>query len=325
MTALLLLASASAQSAPADASKPTYKYIRVGNNADKVTKPTPGIAMMGGGKDLDAAFAWLCKRANGGDLLVLRATGTDAYNPYLQGICSLNSVATLIIPDAAAAHDPFVAETIREAEAVFISGGDQSNYIKYWQHTPVQDAINDKIKSGAPIGGTSAGLAVLSQFVFTALNDSAVSKQVLADPYDKTVTIGDNFIHLPVLNGIITDQHFAKRDRFGRFVVFLARILQDGMSPNIKGIAVDEGNAVLVDEKGQATVVGAGTAYFIRPTGKPEACKAGTLVFKNLTVYRINSSGTFDLNSWKGANGNTYEVSAAGGVLSSDKADRSVY
>ena len=43
----------------------------------------------------------------------------------------------------------------------------------------MQDAINQRIKDGVPIGGTSAGLAVLTEFVFSALNDSAYSKDVL--------------------------------------------------------------------------------------------------------------------------------------------------
>jgi hypothetical protein len=36
---------------------------------------------MGGGTDVDAAFQWMCQRSGGGDFLVIRATGTDAYNP----------------------------------------------------------------------------------------------------------------------------------------------------------------------------------------------------------------------------------------------------
>ena len=66
---------------------------------------------MGGGSDLDEAFRWLCQRAGGGDLLVLRATGDDEYNPYIQGLCHLNSVATLVIPSREAALDPFVARS----------------------------------------------------------------------------------------------------------------------------------------------------------------------------------------------------------------------
>jgi cyanophycinase len=34
--------------------------------------------MMGGGSDLDEAFRWLYDKGNGGDFLLLRATGDDA-------------------------------------------------------------------------------------------------------------------------------------------------------------------------------------------------------------------------------------------------------
>ena len=81
---------------------------------------------MGGGKDLDDAFSWMCQKSGGGDFLVIRATGDDDYNPYIAKLCKQNSVATLVIPTREAAMDPKVAETLQKAEALFISGGDQS-------------------------------------------------------------------------------------------------------------------------------------------------------------------------------------------------------
>src|ERR1700761_1426565 len=87
----------------AHAASPAYKYFRTGSPQDAVTKPLSGFALMGGGTDLDEAFRWLCKRARGGDFLILRATGGDDYNPYVAGLedgaqCRLNSVATPIFP-----------------------------------------------------------------------------------------------------------------------------------------------------------------------------------------------------------------------------------
>lgn len=73
-----------------------------GRRADSAATPVAGTAMMGGGKDLDEGFRWLCKKASGGDFLVLRAHGDDDYNSYVNGMCQLNSVATLIIPDSSA-------------------------------------------------------------------------------------------------------------------------------------------------------------------------------------------------------------------------------
>ena len=78
--------------------------------------------MMGGGSDLDEAFGWLCNKDDGGDFLILRARGDDDYNSYVNGLCKVNSVATLVIPDRASADEPKVAETIRRAEVVFIAG-----------------------------------------------------------------------------------------------------------------------------------------------------------------------------------------------------------
>ena len=92
--------------------------------------------MMGGGTDVDAAFQWMCERSGGGDFLVIRATATDAYNPYIKQLCpSTNSVATLIIPTSTAANNSRVAEIIQKDEAIWIAGGDQSDYINYWKGT----------------------------------------------------------------------------------------------------------------------------------------------------------------------------------------------
>src|ERR1700756_3563364 len=99
-----------------------YSYFRVGNTSDVMTATTAGTVLMGGGTDVDAAFQWMCQRSGDGDFLVIRATGTDAYNPYIQQLCpNENSVATLIIPHRTAANDPFVSSTILNAEALFIA------------------------------------------------------------------------------------------------------------------------------------------------------------------------------------------------------------
>ena len=318
LAALLLAAVAGSSQTATPSSKPAYQYIRAGNPLDLKTQPQPGAALMGGGKDLDPAFRWLCERAHGGDVLILRSRGDDEYNPYIKKLCQVNSVATLIVPSRESAEDPFAAETIRNAEAIFIAGGDQSNYIKFWQGTPVQTAINDRLREGVPIGGTSAGLAVLGEFVFTAMNDTAYSKETLADPYNKGVTLAADFLHVPYMAGILTDQHFVKRDRLGRSVGFMARILQDGMASSVREIAVDERNAVLVDENGNATLIGKGAAYFFKPTQKPEVCQAGKpLTFRNIDVYKITGKATFQLKDWVGSGGTSYVLSAVDGQLQS--------
>src|ERR1700756_1862239 len=82
---------------PLHAADHPYQYFRAGNPNDMQTKTRAGFALMGGGDDLDEAFKWMCERAGGGDFVILRASGDDDYNPYIQGLCKLNSVATLIL------------------------------------------------------------------------------------------------------------------------------------------------------------------------------------------------------------------------------------
>jgi cyanophycinase-like exopeptidase len=222
---------------PLHAADHPYQYFRSGNPNDVQTKTQAGFALMGGGDDLDEAFRWMCELAGGGDFVVLRASGDEDYNPYIQGLCKLNSVATLILTSRAAAKDPFVAGAIRHAEAVFIAGGDQAHYINWWMDTPVQQALNEAILRGVPIGGTSAGLAVQGEFVYSAQGDAPDDKdldspQTLANPFHPRVTVVHAFLKNPLLKNVLTDTHFAARDRMGRSLVFMARILQDGRAGN---------------------------------------------------------------------------------------------
>lgn len=289
-----------------------YKYFRIGSQADISTATQPGFALMGGGTDLDEAFRWMCLRAGGGDFLVLRATGDDDYNPYIQPLCKLNSVATLILPDREAANDPFVAETIAHAEAIFIAGGDQANYIRYWKDTPVQTEINAAIKRGVPIGGTSAGLAVLGEWAYSAEGDkpddpNLDAKTALANPMGPRVTLVHGFLEIPILRGIITDSHFAKRDRMGRLLVFLFRLNEpDGKevpppSFKIRGIGVEQGAAVLVEPEGAATVVGGGSGYFVQQTRAAFVQKAGDpLTALAVAVQKVPPGHKFNLMSWTG-------------------------
>jgi cyanophycinase len=83
----------------------------------------------------------------------LRTIGNDEYNPYVNGICNVNSVVTLVIPTTTAANDPTVADIIRKAEAVFIAGGNQARYVNFWRGTRVPagrdgDTTNASVLAG---------------------------------------------------------------------------------------------------------------------------------------------------------------------------------
>lgn len=309
-----------------------YKYIRIGSDHDVETKAVPGYALMGGGPDLDEAFRFLCDKGTGGDFLILRAAGDDEYNPYVNSLCKMKSVATLIIPSRAAANDPRVADIIAHAEAIFIAGGDQARYINWWQNTPVEDALNAHITAGKPLGGTSAGLAVMGEYIYSAQGDAPddsdlTSVQALADPYFSRVTVRRDFLKIDLLRNTLTDSHFAKRNRMGRSLVFLSRIVQDGWSANPREIAVDEKSAVLVESDGNARVIGPGKgAYFMQVQAAPSVCRAGTpLSLPAVAVYHAPRNSRFNLKTWNGVGGASYSLSVETGVVHSTQHNGSVY
>ena len=313
---------------------PPYRYFRAGNATNATSTPHPGYALMGGGTDLDEAFRFLCDHAGGGDLLVLRARGDDDYNAYIQKLCHLNSVATLIIPTRAAASDPFIEQAIRHASALFIAGGDQANYINFWQGTPVQAVLNHAIRRGVPIGGTSAGLAVLGEYAYTAQGDkpddpNLDGKTAMANPFGPRITLSQNFLEIPILKGIITDSHFAKRNRMGRLLVFLARLnAQDRKqtpSLRVRGIGIEERAAVLLESDGKATVVGHGSAYFVdAQVADGTVAERKPLTFGPFAVDRVAPGHTFDLKKWRGDT-TQYKLNVDRGMIRSAQAGSGVY
>ncbi len=248
-----------------------YSYYRAGAAADVTTKGRGGCVLMGGSTDVAEAFAWMIERSGNGDFLVLRATGTDAYNPFVLKQGRANSAATLIVRTREAAADPVVVEKVRRAEAIFLAGGDQWNYIRLWKGTPLAAALQERIDAGAPVGGTSAGLAVLGQYYFSAEFDTITSAEAEADPANKKITLGKNFVRVPHLEDVITDSHFSERKREGRLAIFVGRI----GGPDILGLGVDEKTAVLLDTDGRGRVVGKAGAHVYRNGRPPRSFPSG--------------------------------------------------
>lgn len=319
------------------AGKNDFEYFVTGSTADALSQKPPhsaGLVLMGGGPDVDDAFKWMIRKSGGGNFLVIRATGTDAYNPYIFDMGGMASVATLIIKTRDGANDPFVIEKIRQAEAIFIAGGDQADYINAWKGTDVQTELQRSADRNVPIGGTSAGLSVLGRFIFAALNGTVYSDEALADPLNKRITLVRDFLSLPGLGFVITDAHLDTRDRMGRLVTFMARIVGDGWAgpQAARGIGVDVDTALMVDG-GKASLVRnpgtSGSAYFLRSTSTPALpfLPKTPLTYPSVSVQRMSGAGTFDLDSWASYDGGvvSYSLSVTSGVLTSTQPGGAIY
>ena len=307
-----------------------------------------GVGMFGGhmypGVDVssdDGAYAWLLSRAvPGGDFVVLTADdeagdGCALYNELLfdLGQAYVNSVSTVCFRNATGGLQDDVVQRVCGAAGIFMTGGDQSKYFDYWGgDSQVASCISKRAASFAPVGGSSAGLAVQGEYMYSALNGGVTSDEALADPFDSDVTLARGFLSLPFLENVITDTHFIQRNRMGRELAFLARVAGAPLSWNAapKGIAISEHTAVLVDTKtGTARVIGHGPAYFLHATqGAPNISQGQPLDMAGVTVSRwTNTTGatTLDIGAWSFPDLASYTVNVTNGTVHSTQSNGSPY
>ena len=375
VSALLTACGGGDDDAPA---KRTYQYSVVGDpqRAVQVQAPMePSVAILGGGTDVDAAFRWMIERGgvrpgtNGRFVIIRASVDDDDDNAYVyysnaqRGITDapasawvggaamgLSSVETLVIPDRESADDALVNEVVGRAQAVFIGGGDQANYINYWKNSRLHTTLNRLMQANVPIGGTSAGLVVLGQFDFAALRDGISTTEALSNPYNDLVTLDPDPLRLTggflvpsAFTNTILDSHFSARNRMGRLMTFVSRlvapyggggcvggILTAGASPQTgaRGIGVDEQTALLVQGDGQRTpytgrhVTNPGNqnesaVYFVRPLQPATQCSPFLpLSSPNFEVRKLADGSVFNLSEWSGQPMPAYTVDIHAGVLS---------
>jgi aspartate 4-decarboxylase len=313
-----------------------HRECGTGNHTD--VKPIPGIMLIGGAEEgrlgEDAATRWFLKRADGGNYLVLRSGGIGSQAGW---ICDnyrdfIASAAELSIDSRAAANNPDVIQYIRNADALFIAGGNQNEYEDYWEGSAVEEAVNYLInRKKVPVAGTSAGMAIFGDYYYAPAHEGLLSSEILNDPFHHNTKdiYRSDFIKVSFLKHVITDTHLDRKNedhpetRYGRLFGFLARVVHDtGNQFPVYGIGLEEGAFVAIDEKGIAKVFGNGTtkgqdAYFLQTLGTaPEQIQPELpLIWNNnrkaVKVYKISGtpqgSGHFDLNNWSNADGGSWE------------------
>ena len=248
--------------------------------------------LVGGGDWPYDAFRWMIEKSGHGHLVILRASGAaEAQDEFFKGIGGIASARTFVFNDRKGASDPALLAAIDHADGIFIAGGDQANYVRYWKGTPLNAAIDRHVRAGKPIGGTSAGLAILGAYAYGAMDGGSItSVEAMRDPLGPAVTLVNDFLHLPYLEHVITDSHFAKRDRLGRLIAFVAKSRHEGAG-GLVGLGIDEGAALCIDGDGVGRVFpgNGGFAWLVRPTQPPSRLEAGKPL--EFTGIRITGLG----------------------------------
>ena len=133
---------------------------------------------------------------------------------------------------------------------IWFSGGDQALLTAALLATPIHKRMLELYEEGCVVGGTSAGAAVMSEFMITGNEKRTGGEEgtwevILAD--DILHTEGFGFVKKAVI-----DQHFITRRRHNRLI---AVVLQH---PTLVGVGIEESTAVLVRPDGKYEVLGEG-------------------------------------------------------------------
>jgi len=175
--------------------------------------------------------------------------------PHGPGEASCGPPATL---DAQGRAAPLGAEAKAEtlarlarATGVFFTGGDQARIMDVLADGELLAAVQHRFAAGVVFGGTSAGAAVMSARMITGDGDFTVidGKKVGERP------------GLGLVEGVIVDQHFVKRQRENR----LFGLVLD--HPGERGVGIDEDAALLVTRGRHAEVVGRGLVMLVDAKG----------------------------------------------------------
>ncbi len=145
------------------------------------------------------------------------------------------------------AHDPDLVEALGKVSAVFLTGGNQLKLSSFITGTPFGDAIQEAYQRGIVVAGTSAGASVLAEHMIAFGAGGATPKQRMSQ-----LSAG-----LGLLRGVVIDQHFEQRNRYGRLLSLVAQ------SPSLLGLGVDEDTAAVVHDGSRLEVIGRGAVTVV--------------------------------------------------------------
>jgi cyanophycinase len=270
---------------------PAPAGARSGRRRDDRAGP---LVLIGGACRADGeafgTFLDLCDGRNGGRIVVLTTASGDpvgSAHAWMQDFANAgaHNVEIPIVDRRDRAQDERIAQMVREARGIFLGGGDQVHLVATLGGSRVGRAIAEAHRSGATIGGTSAGAAALTETILAGGETDETGNVV--DMY-----MGPGFGLLGFRAMI--DTHFTVRRRLQRLFVAIAG------NPELLGLGIDEDTAFVV--RGHVgTVHGAGGVTFVDGRGvrfdnADEARRRGDgLTLSYLRVGLLGPGYAFDL------------------------------
>jgi cyanophycinase len=254
---------------------------------------TPTLFIIGGAEDRVGRASLLrqfVKLAGGRrSRLVLVPTASsfqdEVVDSYTEAFTRLGAPGVSVVNPAtrAEAHDPDLMALVDDATGVFISGGSQLRLSQLLPGTPLGEALHRAHDRGAVIGGTSAGASIMSDFMISMGDEGIMPRQRASQ-----ISAG-----LGLVRGVVVDQHFDQRSRYGRLMSVIAP------SPHLLGIGIDEDTAMVVTDGREFTVRGSGAVFVVdcttAVTDAPDARAGAPMLVSGATVHTLPAGATFDL------------------------------
>ena len=217
---------------------------------------------------------------------VASSVGDELWDDYSRIFKSLGvkKLTHLDVVHRTEAIDQKAYKAVKDANAVFFTGGDQLKITSELGGTVVGDRIYEIFKAGGVIAGTSAGASVMGEIM------------MVAGESDKTFRIGRGLnmsAGLGFAPQLLIDQHFAERGRIGRLLAAVAH------NPRYLGIGIDEDTAIIMEDK-CFKVIGNGAVYVIdahesNGLNISEAPMDTTLSIHNVKLHLLSRDDKFDL------------------------------
>jgi cyanophycinase len=213
--------------------------------------------------------------------------GPEVIEVYRAVFTSLGAgeVVPLRPESRAEAQDPALAARLGEVDAVFMTGGNQLKLSSFLTGTAFGDAVVEAYQRGAVVGGTSAGASILAEHMIAFGVGGSTPRQRMSQ-----LSVG-----LGLIRGVVIDQHFEQRNRYGRLLSLVAQ------SPSLLGLGVDEDTAAVVRNGDQLEVVGRGAVTLV--DGRQLVSNAFTaqrtapLLLSGATLHVLPAGSTFDLTT----------------------------
>jgi cyanophycinase len=251
------------------------------------------MIMVGGGSEgawSDPAYSWgINEAANKKVGIVSYYEESQDLPKYFMDL-GADTAVNIAIDKKTLANTDSIYNVLMSYDFLFFKGGDQANYYSTYKGTKVTQAITDKFKQGGVIGGTSAGMAILSGVMYTAIQGSSYPDDALKDFKNRDITLSNDFINL--LPGYICDTHFIERGRVFRLFAFIARWYAD-TNETLTGIGVDDKTAFCIDQNQVGTAIGTGAVSIFKPQNI--ILKDNQFAFDSLTSTKLLDGHKYDL------------------------------